>query len=325
MPGTEHPLPDVRVPGQPERERRHVERDVLVQQRRQTVHVVRLEGGDVPGQQGLVVLVQGRGRAGRGGVGGERGPGPLERAVHRGDGDAEQFGDLVGPPAEHLAQDQHRPLPGRQPLQRGDEGEPHRFALRGHLGRVGRLGQHPAVRRRAEPGDLGQSGVGRGGHGGRAGQVHRAGPGVAAVQRVQTDVGGDPVEPGAQRGAALEAAVVAPGPDHGVLDGVLGLEDRAEHAVAVPGQLRPVPLQLELDRLLRHQLGHRLCPHSPVAVDRPERTAGHRQRRRAPRTGPERASGRVPGRTGGSVRTVARCARLLSARCASRHRGGGGP
>ena len=40
----------------------------------------------------------------------------------------------------------------------------------------------------------------------------------------------------------------APGPHHRLLHGVLGLEARAEHPVAVAGQLPPVRLELLLDR-----------------------------------------------------------------------------
>ncbi len=78
----------------------------------------------------------------------------------------------------------------------------------------------------------------------RGAEVHRPGATLAAVQHVEADVRRDPVEPRAQRGAALEPVDAAPGPDQRVLNGVLGLERRAEHAVAVGGQLAPVLLEL---------------------------------------------------------------------------------
>ena len=63
---------------------------------------------------------------------------------------------------------------------------------------------------------------------------------LAAVQRGEAGVGGDPVEPGAQRGPALEAVVGAPGAQVGLLHQVLGVVHRAEHPVAVRQQLAPV-------------------------------------------------------------------------------------
>jgi hypothetical protein len=64
------------------------------------------------------------------------GPRPLQRAVDRGDGGVEQFGDLGGVPPEHLAQDEHRALARREVLQCGDEGQADGFARRGQLGRI---------------------------------------------------------------------------------------------------------------------------------------------------------------------------------------------
>src|SRR5439155_13031395 len=54
----------------------------------------------------------------------------------------------------------------------------------------------------------------------------------------------DAVEPGAQCRAALEAVEVPPRAQERVLDGVLRVERRAEHPVAVRGQLAAMLLQL---------------------------------------------------------------------------------
>ena len=54
---------------------------------------------------------------------------------------------------------------------------------------------------------------------------------------VQAGAGGDGVEPRAQRAAALEARDPAPRPQQGVLQRVVGVVRRAEHAVAVRVQL----------------------------------------------------------------------------------------
>ena len=69
----------------------------------------------------------------------ELSPGPLQRAVDRGHADTEQCGGLGGPPAEDIAQDQHRALPGRQLLQGGDQGEPQARPGRRDGGGIGRL------------------------------------------------------------------------------------------------------------------------------------------------------------------------------------------
>ena len=84
---------------------------------------------------------------------------------------------------------------------------------------------------------------------GRAGRAEVHGPGAprCGPEHVQADVRGDPVEPGAQRRAALEAVDAAPGADQRLLYRVLGLERRAEHAVAVGGQLAAILLELLFD------------------------------------------------------------------------------
>ena len=66
----------------------------------------------------------------------------------------------------------------------------------------------------------------------------------ARLEHVEADVRRDPVEPRPERRPALEAVDPPPGPHERVLDGVLGIERRAEHPVAVPGQLRAVLLEL---------------------------------------------------------------------------------
>ena len=76
---------------------------------------------------------------------GHLGVGALEGRVDGGHRGVEGVGDLGGRPAQHVAQDQHRPLPGRQVLQRGHEGQPDGVALGDHHGGVGH---------RLEPGDL---------------------------------------------------------------------------------------------------------------------------------------------------------------------------
>ena len=150
----------------------------------------------------------------------------------------------AGLPAEHFAQDQHRPLPGGQVLQGGDERQPDGVPLRRELGRITVAGQHPGVGDGLHPRVLGQHRADRRLRGRARPQVHRPGPALAAAQHVQADVGGDAVEPRARGRPSLEVVEAPPGPQHRLLHGVIGVEDGAEHPVAVAGQLPAVLLQL---------------------------------------------------------------------------------
>jgi hypothetical protein len=63
---------------------------------------------------------------------------------------------------------------------------------------------------------------------------------VALAQHVEAAVGGDGVQPGPQRGAALELLEPAPGGQQRLLQQVLGVLERAEDPVAVQLQLAAV-------------------------------------------------------------------------------------
>ena len=83
---------------------------------------------------------------------------------------------------------------------------------------------------------------------GRA-HLHGPGPALDVALHVDAHVGGDAVQPRPHARATLEGVRIAPGPQHRLLDGVLGLEARAEHPVAVPGQLPPEGLQVGLGQV----------------------------------------------------------------------------
>ena len=125
----------------------------------------------------------------------------------------------------------------------------------GHGGGVAVLRQHPTIGDRRDPGVLVPGGsvpdVGLS----RRSEVHGQGPALAATEHVEAHVGGDPVDPRPDRGAALEAVHALPGPDHRLLDGVLGLEGRAQHPVAVAGELPAVLLQVFQAELGAHGVG----------------------------------------------------------------------
>jgi cytochrome d ubiquinol oxidase subunit II len=194
-----------------QRRRRHGQPGVVAEQGGDAVHVAGLVGAGEP----LDELLLPGGSRGRGRVGGARGvvaqgrAGALERAGHGLLGGAEDAGRLAGGEPEHVAQDQHGPLPRRQPLHRGDEGQRDRLVgLVPGLGagcgvgqvleRVVREGLEPG--HLAEPGRLGRRGPGR--------HYALAAPGRAP--HVQAAGGGDPVQPGPDRGAPLEARDALP-------------------------------------------------------------------------------------------------------------------
>ena len=161
----------------------------------------------------------------------------------------EELGDLLGLPAEHLAQDQDRPLPRRQVLERGDERESDRLAGDGDVGRIAAGRDGAVVRYGLDPGRLGQrrrraaaSAVS-----GRV-EVDRPGPSLARALHVEADVRRDLVQPRAEGRPALERVVAAPRPDERLLDRVLRLERRAQDPVAVAGQLDPVRLEARASR-----------------------------------------------------------------------------
>src|SRR5205085_1015830 len=58
----------------------------------------------------------------------------------------------------------------------------------------------------------------------------------------QTDVGGDRVQPRPGRGGLTQTGRPSPGPEHGLLERIVGVVHRAEHPVAVRVELGSVRL-----------------------------------------------------------------------------------
>ena len=129
-------------------------------------------------------------------------------------------------------------------LRRRHEGQLHRLALviaglrrgaaRGHAHRLVGVG--------LDPGRL---------HGGLARwrvavrgrpQVLRERAPLAPLQLGEADVGGDGVEPRPGRALLAQPGRATPGAHQGLLDRVVGVVHRAEHAVAVGVELGPVQL-----------------------------------------------------------------------------------
>ncbi len=176
---------------------------------------------------------------------------------------AEHLRHLGRAVAEHVAQHEHGALTGRHALEPGDEGQAHGLpGLVAGVGAVGAVGQ--ALEQRVgvglQPDRLAPA---RRLRLGRAAGGRHVRPAGVVAQRVEAAVGGDPVQPGAQRGAALEARQPAPGGQQRLLDEVLGVLHRAEDPVAVHLQLAPVRvgqgpegLLVARPRALERRLGH---------------------------------------------------------------------
>jgi len=136
--------------------------------------------------------------------------------------------------SEDVAQDEDGDLARRQVLQGGHERQGDGFGLlvaglrvSGNVGRT--VGEDIGIR--LEPHDLAESG-----RFGRSIVGHVPLPGrssAGGATRVETPVGGDPVEPGTERGASLEPAEALPGRQERALERVLGILEGSEHPVAV--------------------------------------------------------------------------------------------
>ena len=167
---------------------------------------------------------------------------------------------------EHVAQHEHRPLLRRQVLEADDERQRDRL-----LGLVARLGAGSVVRDPLEqhvgvglePDRLAVAG--RLGHLGHPLQVSGAAP--ARTQGVERAVGGDPVQPGADRRPLLELLEAAPGGEQRLLQQVLGVLRRADDPVDVQLELTPVRVgQLAERRLVA---GARVAPGSARSLPHP--------------------------------------------------------
>src|SRR5207249_6279853 len=132
-----------------------------------------------------------------------------------------------------LAQDQHGTLSWREVLECGDEGKPNRLTRHGHLCWISVGRDDKVVRYRLDPGHLGQRVEVGFDRLLRGPKIYRTRAPLFPVQHVEGHVGGDAVEPRSQCRPALEALEAPPGPDERLLHGILGVEGRAEHSVAI--------------------------------------------------------------------------------------------
>ena len=209
VPRPNPPGEDVVAPGEPEVERRHRLRRVLLDERREGLHVVALERRRRSARRSSAIGRLDGGRRGRreslaSSVARARCSALFTEATRR----LEELGDLRRLPAQHLAEDQHRALARRQLLQRGDEGEANGLAPGHDVGRVP-LGHDEAVGHRLDPELIRRAEV-LDDRRARRPEIHRQRTSLAAVEQIEADVRRDAVEPRAKRGAALEAVDSAP-------------------------------------------------------------------------------------------------------------------
>ena len=174
----------------------------------------------------------------------------LERAAHRVLRGFEHDRDLLGPEPEHVAQDQDRPLPGRQELQGGDEGERDRLSRLEPRLRAWRrfrevLQQYVGVG--LEPDHL----AGRGRlRKPRRRRGRQGGPPPRRPQGVEATVGRDPEQPPSHGRPCLKTRDAVPGGQERLLDLVLRILDGAEDPVTVHVELAPMPVDEVAERLL---------------------------------------------------------------------------
>lgn len=212
-------------------------------------------------------------------------PCSLEGAVRRRHRQAEGRGRLGRGPAEHVAQHDHRPLAGRQHLQGGQVRELDRLALERRClgpGAAGLQVVEQPVGIRLHPRHGGQRRWARAGCVGLgAGGGHQPRPAALGPQEVQAHVGGDAVQPRAERprsagraGGArgIECGAPRPRPHDRLLDEVVGIVDRTNEPVAVDVQLRSVAADRVVerpgvagDRRADHRVGVR-SGHTPAGA-----------------------------------------------------------
>ena len=122
-------------------------------------------------------------------------------------------------------------------LQRCDERQPHRLPGAHDVRRVGRIvGKGLQPRHLVARGDV-VDGIRT-----RGAQPRRQRPALTTVQRRQARVGGDPVQPRAHGGFALESFVRLPRAQVGFLHQILGVVQGTGHPITVREQLAAIPL-----------------------------------------------------------------------------------
>src|SRR4029450_11742327 len=161
---------------------------------------------------------------------------PLQGAVDRRGADIQEPSGFSGRPAQHVTQDERRPLLRREKLNDCEERDFDRFAAQHDRFRVGivlrdRLDQ--GVWNRLKPRNL----VGRRWSAVLLRLRGQNGPPFVAGDGIEADVGCHAVEPRTKWRSLYEALPIAPRAEKRVLQRILGVVEGAEHAIAVDQQL----------------------------------------------------------------------------------------
>ncbi len=193
-----------------------------MQERSERFDVVALESSDIAIEQSRVLLGQPVPILAKA-AGCERCSRALKRAVHRGQGCVQAFSDLGGGPADHIGQEQHRTLLRRKVLERGHEGEANALAEHGTFRRISIGGKDTRIGNGLEPVSS-WTRLERVFDGALRAHFDRSLSTRAVRERIEANVGRDPIQPGAQGGTPVEPAHASPGADHRFLDGVIGFD-----------------------------------------------------------------------------------------------------
>jgi hypothetical protein len=242
--------PGSRAALKPGRVRRHRQARLLAQQCRERVDVGALVRLDVAAQE--LTLLGGELRARPplrprlAETMPKRRPGPLQGAVRRDDTCLEKQCCLLGGPPEDVAEEEHGALSRRQVLDRRDERQLNRLPGHHHRARL-LLGRRDVLEQPVGVGLQPRQIRRRQRQHGRIPSRHYVGwhhPPRPGAKDVETRVRRDPVEPRPKRQATVgaEALATPPSAQKGLLNEVLGVLERAEHAVAVHLQLTAVAL-----------------------------------------------------------------------------------
>jgi hypothetical protein len=227
-------------------------------------------------------------------------------AVDRDGRRLERLGGLACREPQHVAQDQDSPLSCRQVLQRRREGklDPLSLLVAGVRAERAAVEGEPLVRVGLEPDRLEHRLRRAVVRVGRRRVVDRQHAFRAAFDCLQARVGGDLVQPGAKRASPLEPRQPPPGAEQRLLQRVLGVRHRAEHAVAVGLEREAIRLDELAECLLVAPTGGF---EQPVLVRYPG-IGRHRfgsQRAISPPTGVETTLRHPAGPSRGSSKTAA--------------------
>ena len=148
-------------------------------------------------------------------------------------GSFDHRGDLLERDREHVVEHERQSFGRLERFEDDEQRQAHRI---GHLGVPGRIvGGHGFSRRRGRTRDRRHDRLGQPG----PRVLLAAGP--AGAEHVEADAADDDRQPAPK--IARASRVVAVEPDPALLDGVLGLRQRAEHPVGDRAEMRPLPLE----------------------------------------------------------------------------------